>query len=169
MLAVLALLSTLCDGAARRTPSRVTQTQRRSVVRQPRVQQAPSNNNAQPQPSSSSSSSSSGQEFTVTVSAYNSVPGQSDSRPFEAAWSNVLVPGMKACAISREMERAPYNFKNGDWLELLIDGQWQRWQIKDKLNSRYRGTIDLWFGGRDTVQAARNFGRRSGIKMRRAS
>merc|ERR1711991_583914 len=86
-------------------------------------------------------------ETTVSCSAYNSVPGQTDATPFLAAWNNVLVPGEKAAAVSRDLLRPPYNPKNGDWVELLIDGRWQRWRIRDKMNARYTKTIDLWFGG----------------------
>ena len=78
----------------------------------------------------------------------------------------MLKPGEKACAVSRDLLGAPWNLKNKQWIELFLNGRWDRWQIKDKLNRRYTKTIDLWFGGPETVQAARNFGRQRNIKLR---
>ncbi len=46
------------------------------------------------------------QTMTVTATAYNSISGQTDSNPTEAAWGDELMPGMKAIAVSPDLVAA---------------------------------------------------------------
>ena len=42
-------------------------------------------------------------ELEVTVTAYNSVPEQTNEQPTIAAWGDQLAPGMKVIAVSRDL------------------------------------------------------------------
>ena len=90
---------------------------------------------------------------TVTASAYNSLPAQTDATPFEAAWGDELKPGMKIIAVS------------GDLIELGLDrGTKVRidafpsntWTVLDRMPSRHRNQIDIYMGL--DLKAAREWG-----------
>ena len=90
---------------------------------------------------------------TVTASAYNSLPAQTDATPFEAAWGDELKPGMKIIAVS------------GDLIELGLDSGTKvridafpsnTWTVLDRMPSRHRNQIDIYMGL--DLKAAREWG-----------
>lgn len=94
------------------------------------------------------------QTLRVTASAYNSTPGQTDSRPHEAAWGDSLYPGLRAIAISRDL--IPKGLGQG--IEVTIDGLPGQYKVMDKMDARWRKRIDVYFGL--DVTAAKKFGER---------
>ena len=92
-------------------------------------------------------------ELVVTATAYNSLPGQTDSTPNLAAWNNPLFPGMRAIAVSRDL--IPLGIGNQVVVEVVGYGFFT---VLDKMNKRYKGRIDVYYG--DDVEAARKFGKR---------
>ncbi|WFS62951.1 hypothetical protein LF599_01955 [Pseudodesulfovibrio thermohalotolerans] len=91
----------------------------------------------------------------VTVTAYNSTPGQTDGDPTRAAWNNRLKPGMKAVAVSRDLIERGLNNRTEVW----IDGFDGPYIVLDKMNQRFTQRIDIYFG--TDVKAAREFGERT--------
>jgi len=91
----------------------------------------------------------------VTVTAYNSTPGQTDGDPFVAAWRNKLKPGMKCVAVSRDL--IPLGL--GNKAEVYIEGFDGAFLVLDKMNKRFERRIDIYFGV--DVKGAREFGERS--------
>jgi 3D (Asp-Asp-Asp) domain-containing protein len=92
--------------------------------------------------------------LTVTATAYNSVPEQTEGDPHVAAWGDVLVPGMRSVAVSSDLlERG---LRRG--ATVRIAGLPGEWVVLDRMPSRWTRRIDLYMG-RD-VDAARAFGRR---------
>jgi 3D (Asp-Asp-Asp) domain-containing protein len=91
----------------------------------------------------------------VTVTAYNSVPSQTNSQPFLAAWSDTLKPGQRAVAVSRDLIPMGLDHRTEVHLEGLgtFDG---KYTVLDKTNRRFKKRIDLYFGL--DIQAAREFG-----------
>ncbi|MDB5103530.1 MAG: hypothetical protein JWP91_1219 [Fibrobacteres bacterium] len=89
----------------------------------------------------------------VTATAYNSVPGQTDSLPFHAAWGDTLVPGRRVIAVSRDL--IPLGL--GQDARVRIEGLPGEYRVMDKMGGRWSRRIDLYFG-RD-VEAAREWGR----------
>lgn len=96
------------------------------------------------------------------------MPGQTDSTPYLAAWSNKLTPDMKGriVAVSRDLLLKPYNLRNGQVIELKIGGAWKSYTIKDKMGARFTKKFDIWLGGPDTHRAAIQFGHLTNIECR---
>ncbi|MFA6018529.1 MAG: hypothetical protein WC776_05120 [Patescibacteria group bacterium] len=88
----------------------------------------------------------------VTVTAYNSVPWQTDSTPCIAADGTDICEqhekGIKTCA-------ARYPFGS----IVLVPG-WGACRVVDRLSSRYASRVDLYFGGADKIAEARAFGKK---------
>jgi 3D (Asp-Asp-Asp) domain-containing protein len=90
----------------------------------------------------------------VTSSAYNSLPGQTDSRPNEAAWGDILKPGMKAIAVSRDLLAMGLTRNT----RVKIKGMPGTYRVLDKMNKRWSKKIDIYMGN-DRRKAMR-WGRR---------
>ncbi len=95
-------------------------------------------------------------KLRVTATAYSSHKNQTDSTPFLAAWNNRLRPGMKIIAVSRDM-LTRYGMKNGT--KVRIGGLPGYYQVRDKMNKRYRKRIDIYMGV--NRRRALRWGRRS--------
>ena len=93
-------------------------------------------------------------ELEVTATAFNSVVAQTDAQPTLTASGEHLRPGVRALAISRDLERAGLTF--GTRVE--IDG-YGEWVVQDRMAPRWRRKIDLYMG--EDEEAARRFGTRS--------
>jgi 3D (Asp-Asp-Asp) domain-containing protein len=90
----------------------------------------------------------------VTASAYNSLRGQTDSRPTEAAWGDSLYPGLRAIAVSRDL--IPLGLGWGR--SVRIDGMPGEYLVLDKMGARWKKHIDIYLG--TDVLAAREWGRK---------
>jgi 3D (Asp-Asp-Asp) domain-containing protein len=90
----------------------------------------------------------------VTASAYNSLPGQTDDRPGNAAWGDSLFPGLRAIAISRDL--IPMGLGQG--VTVRIEGLRGEFKVLDKMDARWRKRIDIYFG--KDVAAAKAWGER---------
>lgn len=88
----------------------------------------------------------------VKVSAYNSTIAQTDGIPTLAAWSDTLVPGMKAIAVSRDLIALGLDHNT----QVKIEGLDGVFLVKDKMASRMRNKIDIYMG-RD-IERAREWG-----------
>jgi len=88
----------------------------------------------------------------VSASAYNSVPAQTVGNPARAAWGDMLEPGMKAIAVSRDLldEGLDYN------MEIQIEGLPGRYRVLDKMHPRWERKIDIYMG--EDVEAALDWG-----------
>ena len=97
-------------------------------------------------------------EMQVEATAFNSLVGQTDAQPLITASGERLRPGMRALAVSADLEKAGLTF--GTRVEIEGYGEWV---VLDRMAPRWRRTIDLYLGNDD--EAARTFGRRS-VKIR---
>lgn len=93
-------------------------------------------------------------EALVMATAYNSVPNQTAGDPTEGAWGDRLWPGMRAIAISRDLEKM--GLKRG--VEVEIDGLAGRYKVLDRMARRWRKKIDIFMG--EDIAAARTWGKR---------
>jgi 3D (Asp-Asp-Asp) domain-containing protein len=92
----------------------------------------------------------------VTATAYNSVEAQTKKGdPTLAAWGDILKPGMKSIAISRDFLKEDILEHNS---EVLIEGLDGTYVVKDKMNKRWTRKIDIYMGLDE--QAARNWGKK---------
>ncbi|WP_417363163.1 3D domain-containing protein [Galbibacter sp.] len=91
-------------------------------------------------------------EKKVKASAYNSTKAQTMGNPSIGAWGDILVPGMKAIAISRDLIKLGI----GRNTPFKIEGYPGYYLVKDKMNARYKNKIDLYMG--KNIQKAREFG-----------
>lgn len=95
-----------------------------------------------------------GDKFKATVTAYNSVPEQTDSSPCLAAdGSDIcksLARGERACAANC--------FPLGSVLDIPGIG---RCVVRDRTATRFGSRVDVYFGGRDQIKAAREYGKKS--------
>jgi len=80
--------------------------------------------------------------MTVTASAYNSLPKQTNEHPSRTAWGDELRPGMKAIAVSRDLLQAGLSY--GSWVR--IEGLPGRYRVLDKMHSRWSRKIDIYMG-----------------------
>ena len=88
----------------------------------------------------------------VKVSAYNSTRAQTDGLPTLAAWSDTLVPGMKAIAVSRDLITLGLDHNT----PVKIEGLEGVFLVKDKMASRMRNKIDIYMG--TDIEKAREWG-----------
>jgi len=89
----------------------------------------------------------------VTITAYNSTRAQTDGNPNVAAWNNRLDPNVPSVAVSRDL--IPMGLGNGT--KIYIKGLGGPYMVLDKMNSRFKRRVDLYFG--KDVKAARQFGK----------
>lgn len=85
---------------------------------------------------------------TVTASAYNSVPGQTDSTPFITASGTHVRHGVVAAN----------HLPIGTMITIPEIYGDQIFIVEDRMNSRYRNNVDIWM---ESVADARQFGRKS--------
>jgi 3D (Asp-Asp-Asp) domain-containing protein len=90
--------------------------------------------------------------LSLTATAYNSVPAQTNSEPNIAAWGDSLTPGMKVIAVSRDL--LEIGLTRG--AEVEIDGVPGTYRVLDKMGRRWEKRIDIYMG--DDIQAAREWG-----------
>lgn len=90
----------------------------------------------------------------VKVSAFNSVPSQTDGQPNLAAWGDTLRPGMKCVAVSRDLIALGL----GHNTKVKIEGLPGIYLVKDKMNARYRNRIDIYMG--TDVKKAKEWGQK---------
>jgi len=88
----------------------------------------------------------------VTISAYNSLPGQTHGDPTLAAWGDVLRPGMKSVAVSRDL--IALGLTRG--ARVRIEGLPGEYVVLDKMARRWTRRVDLYMG--EDVDAARAWG-----------
>jgi len=93
------------------------------------------------------------QRIEVTVTAYNSVPEQTNEQPTIAAWGDELEPGMKVIAVSRDL--LDMGLERGTVVR--IEGLPGEYVVLDKMHWRWQRRIDVYMG--EDVAAARRFGR----------
>ena len=89
----------------------------------------------------------------VTVTAYNSLPGQTWGDPNIAAWGDRLEPGMRVIAVSRDLLDLGLTHNT----EVRIEGMPGTWKVLDKLNRRWKRRIDVYMG--TDRRAALQFGK----------
>lgn len=93
--------------------------------------------------------------MNVTATAYNSVERQTKKGdPFLAAWGDILEPGERAIAVSRDLIKMGLDHNE----EIEIDGLPGTYIVKDKMNKRWKKKIDIYMGLDE--QAARNWGKK---------
>lgn len=80
--------------------------------------------------------------MTVTASAYNSLPEQTNAQPGIAAWGDRLRPGMKAIAVSRDLLKAGLKYGT----TVRIEGLQGRYRVLDKMHPRWTRKIDIYMG-----------------------
>jgi 3D (Asp-Asp-Asp) domain-containing protein len=90
----------------------------------------------------------------VTASAFNSLAEQTDGRPRLTASGERLRPGLRALAVSRDLEEAGLVF--GTAVEIEGYGEWI---VLDRMAPRWHRKVDLYLG--EDEAAARRFGERS--------
>lgn len=79
----------------------------------------------------------------VTVTAYNSVPSQTQGNPIIAAWGDSLKPEIPSIAVSRNLialglkRNTPVKIEGFDSIIFLV---------KDKMHRRWRNRIDIYMG-----------------------
>ncbi|RDK85612.1 3D (Asp-Asp-Asp) domain-containing protein [Marinirhabdus gelatinilytica] len=94
--------------------------------------------------------------ITVTATAYNSVERQTKKgNPSLAAWGDILVPGERAIAVSRDLIKKGLDHNE----EVEIKGMPGIYVVKDKMNKRWKNKIDIYMGLNE--KAARNWGKRT--------
>ncbi len=92
--------------------------------------------------------------LAVTATAYNSLPGQTDSEPHLAAWGDSLAPGMKVIAVSRDLIPLGLDHRT----PVKIEGLPGAYLVLDKMHQRWKKRIDIYMGY--DVDAARTWGKR---------
>jgi 3D (Asp-Asp-Asp) domain-containing protein len=97
------------------------------------------------------------QSLKVTASAYTSSAGETDSTPNLAAWGDVLKPGMKSIAVSRDLIDMGLTHNQ----EVRIEGFDGTYKVLDKMNQRWKKKIDIYMG--NDVKKARHWGKREVI------
>ncbi|HET7314427.1 hypothetical protein [Salinisphaera sp.] len=98
--------------------------------------------------------------LSVAVSAYNSVASQTTRhQPSVAAWGDVLVPGMHAIAVSRDLIKK--GLTHGT--KVKIEGLPGVYVVRDKMAARWTNKIDIYMG-RD-IAKARDWGIQHGIRI----
>ncbi|PKG39792.1 3D domain-containing protein [Psychromonas sp. Urea-02u-13] len=93
------------------------------------------------------------QSLKVTASAYTSSVGETDSTPNLAAWGDILKPGMKSIAVSRDLLDMGLTHNQ----EVRIEGFEGTYRVLDKMNKRWEKKIDIYMG--NDVKKARKWGK----------
>ena len=92
--------------------------------------------------------------LVVTATAYNSLHGQTNGTPNVAAWGDELEPGMKAIAVSKDLQDA--GLTRG--MKVKIEGLPGEYVVLDRMPSQWQKRIDIYMG--EDVGAARQWGKR---------
>ena len=92
------------------------------------------------------------EQLTVRATAFNSTRAQTDSRPTESACGDTLKPGVKAIAVSRDLEKAGLECGT----KVRIEGLKGSYTVMDRTAARHEGLIDIYMG--KDVEAAREWG-----------
>jgi 3D (Asp-Asp-Asp) domain-containing protein len=92
------------------------------------------------------------QSLVVQASAYNSLPGQTHGDPAVGAWGDVLEPGVKAIAVSRDLVQLGIGHRT----RVRIEGLPGEYVVLDKMARRWHRKIDIYMG--ENVEAARSWG-----------
>ena len=82
------------------------------------------------------------QTMEVTVTAYNSVPEQTNEQPNIAALGDRIEPGMKVVAVSRDL--LDIGLRRGS--KVRIEGLPGEYEVLDKMHWRWQRSIDLYMG-----------------------
>ena len=99
----------------------------------------------------------------VSVSAYNAVASQTkDDEPAVTAWGDVLKPGMRAIAVSRDLIRKGLTYGT----RVRIEGLKGVYVVRDKMNKRWHEKIDVYMGR--NVTKARDWGVKDDVSIRYA-
>ena len=93
------------------------------------------------------------QSLTVTATAYNSVPGQTQGDPNVGAWGDRIRPGDKVIAVSPDL--LSLGLERGT--KVQIEGVSGTYRVADRTNSRLERTIDIYMG--TDVEKAREWGK----------
>lgn len=79
----------------------------------------------------------------VTATAYNSVERQTKKGNIGlAAWGDMLEPGERAIAVSRDLIKMGLDHNE----EIKIEGLKGTYIVKDKMNKRWKKKIDIYMG-----------------------
>ena len=78
----------------------------------------------------------------VSATAYNSLPEQTQGDPNVAAWGDVLTPGLRAIAVSRDL--LELGLVRG--VRVQIQGLPGEYVVLDKMAKRWRRKIDIYMG-----------------------
>jgi 3D (Asp-Asp-Asp) domain-containing protein len=78
----------------------------------------------------------------VSATAYNSLPEQTQGDPNEGAWGDVLVPGTRAIAVSRDL--LELGLVRGT--RVRIEGLPGEYRVLDKMAKRWKRKIDIYMG-----------------------
>ncbi|SDG41633.1 3D domain-containing protein [Psychroflexus sediminis] len=93
--------------------------------------------------------------MTVTASAYNSVEAQTKKgNPNLTAWGDILEPGEKSIAVSRDLIDMGLDHNQ----EVKIKGLPGTYIVKDKMNRRWTNKIDIYMGIDE--EAAKEWGKK---------
>jgi 3D (Asp-Asp-Asp) domain-containing protein len=82
-----------------------------------------------------------GRTRIVSVTAYNSVPEQTDDDPWVAAWGDKLEEGMKIIAVSRDLESI--GLTRGKVIQVERLG---KFKVLDRMHERKTNQIDIYMG-----------------------
>ncbi|WP_310990997.1 3D domain-containing protein [Aequorivita marina] len=94
--------------------------------------------------------------ITVTATAYNSVERQTKKgNPSLAAWGDILEPGERAIAVSRDLIKLGLDHNE----EVEINNLPGTYIVKDKMNKRWTKKIDIYMGLDE--DAARQWGKQT--------
>ena len=93
-----------------------------------------------------------GRTLSVTATAYNSVRAQTNSEPNLGAWGDVLTPGMRVIAVSRDLIALGLTRD----VEVSIEGMPGTYRVLDKMGARWQKKIDSYMG--DDVETACRWG-----------
>ena len=91
--------------------------------------------------------------MTVTATAYNSVPSQTQGDPTITAWGDKLEPGMRVIAVSRDLIELGLTHKT----QVAIEGLDGDYLVLDKMAARWTRKIDIYMG--NDIKAARQWGK----------
>ncbi|HEX9814812.1 MAG TPA: hypothetical protein VGB31_07685 [Myxococcota bacterium] len=92
--------------------------------------------------------------LVVTATAYNSLPEQTDDEPHLAAWGDLVAPGMKVIAVSRDL--IPEGLDRHATVK--IEGLPGVYLVLDKMHERWTNRIDIYMGY--NLEAAQAWGKR---------
>ncbi|MFL6548139.1 MAG: 3D domain-containing protein [Povalibacter sp.] len=91
--------------------------------------------------------------LTVTATAFNSTPAQTDDRPLETACGDWLKPNSRIIAVSRDLKKLGLQCGT----KVNIEGLEGYWTVADVTAARHQQLIDIYMGG--DIKRARKWGR----------